>query len=1105
MKMPTLSFPLLCRCFAEVLFAMVLLGAASPFLVVAAQAAIPTITTQPLSQPVFVGATANFVAVTNGGTTYQWQKGGINVSGATNSSLSVPNVQLTDAGSYALVVTNVDGSVTSRFARLVVLVAQANAITYGNTVISTGVTAGGVVNLSYFMTNVGTRTWGAQHYLSIRDINDVFAAFSPLIGVMPGESTTANLKFTAPTTPGNYTYRVQALENGIEFFSTATTIQLNVLPSQNNSITYNTTTFPVSAAPGSTMNFSYNVTNIGTNTWGAPHFLSLKDNSGTYLTFIPLAGMTPGKSKTVNFTFTAPTAPGTYTYTVQALEDTVAFFSTQANLTLVVLAPQPNAIVYEQTKYPDAVMPGDTVNLRYLLRNSGTQAWSTSHYISLRDSNSVYMSFLPLDGVVPGKTSAVSFSFTAPTTPGIYTYYVQALENGVEFFDTQNVVILTVLTTLRANAAAYNATTFPSTVIRGSTVDFTYTVTNQGTKTWGATYYLSFRDTDDNFLGFVSLSGLAPGASRTVNLSFPAPSTPGTYLYYAQVFESGVEFFPSQETLVLTVEAAALDAELSRFLIQASFGPSGTSLAQLRTTTYEGWIDQQMAMTPTYHLPYFKTRVAELMARSAGSNNGGSAPRQEAWWQNALTAPDQLRQRMAFALSEILVISQNGALSNEYLGATAYYDLLVKNAFGNYRALLWDVTLSPMMGSYLSMIRNQKPNTKTGSQPDENYAREIMQLFTIGLSELNPDGTLKLDANGDSIPTYTQADIVGLAHVFTGWGPHVDPANPPKNSDGTYQTMSNWFRYGWDPVGEMTFNTAFGDLQDRMIVRGVTVNSTLNGPQRLALALDTLFNHPNVGPFIARQLIQRFVTSNPSPAYVRRVAAAFNANAAGFRGDLGYTLRAVLLDPEARGTEALTSTTFGQLTEPVLRMSRVFRAYPFTPQPYAAAGDKRLFLNFINNMAEQSPLFAPTVFNFFSPGYSKSGAIANANLDSPEFQIYDDVVAMQEANRHYGYIYSGVSVGEPSGSSTNMKLDLSEPVAILSTTGRTNAESQAELVEHYNQRLLGGTMSPFLRQKILDTYASMPSSYTYSAANQLRRAQVGLYLVMFSPEFNIHR
>ncbi len=516
---------------------------------------LPVITTQPLSHAAFVGSSVSMIcAVTATPTpTYQWQKGGINIPGATSSTLTLSNVQLSDAGSYGLVATNSNGSVTSRFARLVVLVSQQNAITYATTVSSTGVTAGGIVNFDYFVTNVGTKTWGANHYLSIRDVNNTFVAFSSLIGILPGETTTANLRFPAPATPGTYTYYVQGLEDGVEFFSTQTTVVLTVLAPVTNAITYNTTSFPVSAAPGSNVIFTYNVTNTGTGTWGGSHFLLLKNSSYTVISSAPLTVLAPGLSKTVNLSFTVPSTPGTYNYIVQATDSGPGDFPTRANLTLVVLAPQPNATVYNRVRYPDEAVPGAVLDLKYTLSNAGTQAWGATHYATLRDSNSTYLAFIPLTSTATGATKTVDFTLTAPTTPGTYTYYVQAMEDGIEFFSTQDVVNVKVDALPLGNAVSYNASTFPLTAARGATVNFTANVTNRGTRAWGSTHYLSFRDVDNTFLAFPSLNGVVPGASRTLNLSFVAPTTSGIYTYTLQAFEDGVAFFEMADTVVLTV------------------------------------------------------------------------------------------------------------------------------------------------------------------------------------------------------------------------------------------------------------------------------------------------------------------------------------------------------------------------------------------------------------------------------------------------------------------------------------------------------------------------------------------------------------------------
>ncbi len=516
----------------------------------------PLFTTQPSSQAAFVGSVVTLTAAVSSSSavTYQWQKDGVNVSGATSPILSLSSVQLSQAGSYALIATNSGGATTSAFARLVVLVSSSNAISYSTTVSSTGVTVGGTVNFSYFLTNIGTRTWGVNHYLSIRDANNTFVAFAPLVGILPGEVTTTNLSFPAPTVAGSYMYYVQALENGVEFFSTQTTITLTVLVPLVNSITYNTTTFPVQAEPGSVIVFNYNVTNTGTQAWNASHTLSLKSSAGTTLASTPLSGLAIGASKTVNLSLTAPSTPGTYAYVVQAAQTGAGNFGTQANLTLVVLAPRPNAIVYNRIRYPDAVVPGAVLHLKYTLSNSGTQAWGAAHFVSLRDSSSSYLSFIPLSGTATGGMNTVEFTFTAPTTPGTYTYYVQALEDGIEFFSTQDIVIVTVVALPLANAISYNTSTIPITALPGAAVNFTANVTNRSTRTWGAAHYLSFRDVDNVFLAFPSLNGVVPGGSRTVNLSFVAPTTPGIYTYTLQAFEDGVSFFEMADTVVLWVQ-----------------------------------------------------------------------------------------------------------------------------------------------------------------------------------------------------------------------------------------------------------------------------------------------------------------------------------------------------------------------------------------------------------------------------------------------------------------------------------------------------------------------------------------------------------------------
>ncbi len=545
-------------------------------------------------------------------------------------------------------------------------------------------------------------------------------------------------------------------------------------------------------------------------------------------------------------------------------------------------------------------------------------------------------------------------------------------------------------------------------------------------------------------------------------------------------------------------------AEAARFLTQASFGPTETSLAELTGNSYAQWIASQLALPPTLHQPGYIARRDQLLARN--QSDGWQGPRNEVWWQRALTAPDQLRQRMAFALSQIFVISQFGALDASHEEVTLYYDMLLENSFGSYRDLLEEVTLSPVMGTYLSMIRNRKPDPLTGHEPDENYAREIMQLLSVGLSETHIDGSLKLDAEGMPVPTYTQDDTVGLAHIFTGWGPHYDPANPPRWENGDTPTPRDWFRYGSDRKNPMTLYAPEHDTSERVILGGNVIPAGTDGKQRLGQALDVIFNHPNVGPFMAKHLIQKFVTSNPSPGYIARVAAAFNDDGTGARGNLGATLKAVLLDYEARDPVPRAGFSYGKSSEPLLRMARMFRAVPGI-LPRSEFGDPNYYFNTQYSLPEQAPLLSPSVFNFFQPGYSNPGQVARNGLLSPEFQIFGETNALRQANQIFGALHWGVWTSERNASGDNhrFRFDFTALVAILDTPGITRPEAQGLLLDHLDGRLLFGRMSTELRAEILAAYASLPAWFDTTPDRQKSRVQMALYLILNSPEFFVQR
>jgi uncharacterized protein (DUF1800 family) len=518
-------------------------------------------------------------------------------------------------------------------------------------------------------------------------------------------------------------------------------------------------------------------------------------------------------------------------------------------------------------------------------------------------------------------------------------------------------------------------------------------------------------------------------------------------------------------------------ADAARLLEQASFGPTPSEVTRVAALGLNGYLDEQLALPATgysgfSYVPHTAaadckydaanpTSAASLCAR----DNYSLFQLQRQFFQNALTAPDQLRQRVAFALSQIFVTS--GVEIYEAYGMAAYQNLLLQDAFGNYRQLLEDVTLSPVMGHYLDMANNDKPNPALGTSPNENYAREVMQLFSIGVSELNPDGSPQLDAAGKPIPTYDQNVIEGMASVFTGW---TYPGRPGASSAWT------------NPInfeGTMTAYPEHHDPASKQLLHGVTAAAGQTPEQDLKLALDTVFNHPNVGPFIGRQLIQHLVTSNPSPAYVARVSAVFADNGHGVRGDLAAVVRAILGDVEARG-DAPASATAGHLREPALFITGVLRGL-------GARSDGEFPLGQAAQMGQ--PIFTPpTVFNFYPPGYQLPGTTTRA----PEFFIDNAATALARANFLNTLVYGG---GAPPDAtvinSTGTTVDLA-PLAAA-------AASPGALVDQLNARLMHGRLSGAGRSAIVTALAAL------SPADTLGQARAATYLVASSSQYQVER
>jgi len=501
--------------------------------------------------------------------------------------------------------------------------------------------------------------------------------------------------------------------------------------------------------------------------------------------------------------------------------------------------------------------------------------------------------------------------------------------------------------------------------------------------------------------------------------------------------------------------------EAHRFLNQATFGATEDEAERLMRIGIESWIEDQLAQPVSLQLPYLE---------SLGSENPSflQSARVDIWFRNAIHGPDQLRQRVAFALSELLVVSQNGALDGAPFALASYYDLLATHAFGNYFDLLKAVTLHPAMGVYLSMLGNRKAVPKNNIRPDENFARELLQLFTIGLVELEIGGTPKLDASGRTIPTYTQDVIEEFARVYTGW--HYTGA---KDFMAARQTVKN-------QTVPMQLYQAYHDTDPKTLLGRVHLPGNQPGQVDLTAALQTIFTHPNVGPFISHRLIQRLVASNPSPAYVARVARTFEDNGAGVRGDLAATIRAILLDPEAR-PEAPNDAS-GKLKEPLLQVTQLLRAYDGRTDT-----DGNDFTN-IGSRLGQIPLRAPSVFNFFSPTYAPVGELADHGLVAPELEIATEFQVTMAANLFYEQIFLKHTLSD-NVDADDIVIDVEEEISL--------AKHPAMLLDRVADKLLGGRISPALYETILAYLEAIPEEEAEI------RATEAIYFVAVSPEFAV--
>lgn len=533
-------------------------------------------------------------------------------------------------------------------------------------------------------------------------------------------------------------------------------------------------------------------------------------------------------------------------------------------------------------------------------------------------------------------------------------------------------------------------------------------------------------------------AAVAQVGSVPVTVTNPNPGGATSGVLMAQIVNNGT---------VIPAAAAV------RFLEQSSFGPSAEQVNQLQQTGIDTLLQSQFATSAsTYPVP--------------AATDMGLSKVQQQFFSNAVNGPDQLRQRLAFSLNEIWVVGENKV--SDPTGYTNYMQALTNDGLGNYYSVMKDVTLTPAMGHWLDMVNNDKPGT--GQHANENYARELMQLFTLGLNQLNPDGTAVLDTSGNPLPTYTQDDVMALGRALTGWTYPTQPGQTLQKHNPEY--------YG----GAMVPFESNHDAGAKTLL-GQSVAAGQSAEQELDSVLTIIFNHPNLPPFIGKQLIEKLVTSNPSPAYVQRVAQAFasgkfNSYGSGKRGDMQATVAAILLDAEARRGDSPTTTdpNDGKLREPVIMMVSIARAFH-------ATSDGSGFESRGANMSED--IFnSGSVFNFFPP----DNLIPQTTLNGPEFAIFNTNTSLARVNFINTSVY-----GQISG---NTKLDFSAVI---------NAGTPDQMVAWLNNLLLHGTMSDPMKQSILTAIGAIITATPPSTSDLTNQAKAAIYLVASSSQYQVQR
>ena len=579
-------------------------------------------------------------------------------------------------------------------------------------------------------------------------------------------------------------------------------------------------------------------------------------------------------------------------------------------------------------------------------------------------------------------------------------------------------------------------------------------------------YCIVYSQPDTIVLGYGGFMGMSVTASSNVSQSLNTLSQTG--------------FLPNENAA-------------SRFLSQATLGYNYLDISNVTTSGLEYWIANQLSKPRAFSLEAKIREYHKMVIDSTSSPTAGASNRlwDYAWWQYLMTSDDALRQRVALALSELMVISENSSFSNVAYATGVYYDKLLNHAFGNYKDLLKAITYSPSMGIYLTFLNNPKSNPAINQFPDENYAREVMQLFTIGTVMLNGDGTVINDINGNPVPSYDNDDIIELSKVFTGltWSDRTQWNRGALNDTSYIHDMVMW--NAWHEPGVKNLLNSFV-IPDR---------NPVDGNADVADAINNLFNHQNCPPFVCRFLIQRLITSNPSPAYVQRITNIFKNNGQGVRGDLAAVVKAILLDPEARECGNGQNELYGMLREPFIRYVQINKAFNASTQ----SGNYRNDMNYVYQYTGQRPLASPSVFNFFQQDYQPIGPIEVAGLVAPEFQITSAQTIAGFINGLYRLIISGDIADEYDLFSNEVDANYSDEISTLDVTPEstfTDNDKLHILLDRLNLLLAQGNISDVSINTIIKVVKEFPNT---TELEKQDRVKLAIYLLMTSPEYLINR